>query len=259
MLQMRTFFSDVSRLGHTSAPKVLAKLASWSLTSLGYRLAPQGAGRPIPNLFVPLANSTLPPLGSAGPGIKSGGPISKLGEANGDPPAVELPPPPSPTPNESRFAKKLLLAFVNVPKPCSVFLGSGFPNVNGNGAGMSTCFDFIGFGGGLAGDVGLPLSLSLSRSRWCGRAWAWAAVRADWNPDEGPPTEVPGRAYSSDSEAQYSAARVAFVISLRANLLKFRSCGSGASHMLNGGAARTLQAESALRILSAREVDGKRG
>ena len=137
-----------------------------------YRLAPQGAGRPMPNLFFPFANSTLPPLGnpeavgSLSPPKRFGlGLPPKLGDAKGDDPS---PSSTGPTPRESRFERKLLLAFVNDPRPASDFLGSGRPNVKGNGAGMSTCLDLIGFGGGFAGDVGslsLSLSLSLSRSR----------------------------------------------------------------------------------------------
>jgi hypothetical protein len=196
-----------------------------------YRFEPQGAGLPIPNLFLPFASSTLPPGRTGAVNLSS--PAPGMGEVKGDSPSS----PNGPTPSESRFDKKLLLAFVNDPKPAEDFSASGLPNVKGSGAGISTCLDLIGLGGGLAGDGGpsLSLSLSLSRSRWGGRG---IPIRADWNPEVG--IEVPGRAYSSWSDAQYSAARVALVISRRAKRLKFRSWGSGASHMLKGGAARTL-------------------
>jgi hypothetical protein len=208
------------------------------LHSLSYLLAPQGAGRPIPNRLVPLANSTLPPLGNALADVPPNrSPPKKLGlppnpgDAKGEDPAPAPTPPKRssggrssgmPTPNESRFDRKLLLAFVNDPRPASDFLGSGLPKVNGSGAGMSTCLDTIGFGGGLAGDAGpsLSLSLSLSRSRSLGRGIPYLA---DWKPLPLLGPESPGRAYSSCSDAQYSAARVALVTSLLANRLKLRS------------------------------------
>jgi hypothetical protein len=186
-----------------------------SPSSFDYRFVPQGAGLPIPNLFFPFASSTLP--GSAEAGNLP--PPSRAGEVKGESPSS----PSGPTPKESRFDKKLLLAFVKLPNPAEDFSASGFPNVKGSGAGISTCLDLIGLGGGLAGETGSSLSLSRSRSRsrWWGRG---IPIRADWKPelmDVG--IEVPGRAYSSWSEAQYSAARVALVISRRANRLKFRS------------------------------------
>jgi hypothetical protein len=184
-------------------------------SSSGYRFVPQVAGLPIPSLFFPLANSTLfrDKSGVVNP------PLPRLGEVKGDSPSS----PSGPTPNESRFDKKLLFAFVKLPNPAEDFSASGFPKVKGSGAGISTCLDLIGLGGGLAGETGSSLSLSRSRSRsrWCGRG---IPIRADWKPelmDVG--MEVPGKAYSSWSEAQYSAARVALVISRRANRLKFRS------------------------------------
>ncbi len=54
------------------------------------------------------------------------------------------------------------------------------------------------------------------------------------------PLPCSGKAYSSKSEDQYSAARAALVTSRRAKRLKKCPDDSGASHMLNGGAARTL-------------------
>lgn len=54
--------------------------------------------------------------------------------------------------------------------------------------------------------------------------------------------ESDGRAYSSTSDAQYSAARVALLISRRANLLLLllQEELSGESQVLRGGAIRTL-------------------
>jgi hypothetical protein len=135
----------------------LLMIKCYATTTPPYRFAPHGAGLPIPNLFFPFANSTLP--GNAEAANRST--PSGLGEVKGDSPSS----PSGPTPNESRFDKKLLLAFVNDPKPAEIFSASGFPNVKGNGAGISTCLDLMGLGGGLAGDTGPSLSLSRSRSR----------------------------------------------------------------------------------------------
>lgn len=67
--------------------------------------------------------------------------------------------------------------------------------------------------------------------------WALLACRADAKPF------WPGRAYSSASEFQYSAARVALVTSRRAKRLKEESRASGASQVDRGGAARTLRGQ----------------
>jgi hypothetical protein len=129
------------------------------------------------------------------------------------------------------MAKLELLEFVNLPIPASCGLLLSNPNVNGRGPGRSRLADRMGGGGGFLGDGGRLLTDVVGRK----------FVRAETKPRGAavPGTSDPGSAYSSYSDAQYSAARAALVCSRRAKRFGC-SLPSGASHVLRGGARRTL-------------------
>lgn len=185
-------------------------------------MLPHGAGLPIPNLLFPLASSS-DPLPTSPPPALAEGPTGLGGRSAGKPsPAI--------------ISKLLLPPLINESNDVSSFFSSFVLNVNGIVGGIYLLADFTGGGGGFFwGAIGNVVG-GLERPE---------VIRVKlvvYGEDGEGANESDGRAYSSTSDAQYSAARVALLISRRANLLLLllQEELSGESQVLRGGAIRTL-------------------
>ena len=109
----------------------------------GFFVAPHGAGRPIPSLFVPLANGTAPAGAPALSGIASDlqfaiavvAPAWKDEMDGGEGLGFRLGESSSGKPSDFIAANDEFDELVNMPKSACAFGPSEAPNVNGNGPG----------------------------------------------------------------------------------------------------------------------------